>query len=74
FDELRYQKLTVHVYSFNTPSLRLFEQLGFQLEGRLRRTIYTAGQYFDECIYGLTAAELAAHDAAGAPAEAAHGP
>jgi RimJ/RimL family protein N-acetyltransferase len=34
FDELRYQKVTVGVYAFNEPSLRLHQALGFQIEGR----------------------------------------
>lgn len=58
--EMRYQKVTVHVFAFNTASIRLHEKLGFQLEGRLRRTVYTNGQYFDELIYGLTVEEFAA--------------
>lgn len=59
FRELRYQKVTAHVYSFNEPSIRLHERLGFQLEGRLRRMIHTDGQYFDELIFGMTAEEFA---------------
>lgn len=59
FAELRYQKATVHVYSFNELSIRLHERLGFQQEGRLRRMIYTNGQYFDDLIYGITAEEFA---------------
>lgn len=60
FRELRYQKVTAHVYSFNEPSIRLHERLGFQQEGRLRRMIHTDGQYFDEVIFGMTAEEFAA--------------
>lgn len=60
FAELRYQKATVHIYSFNAPALRLHERLGFQSEGRVRRTVYTQGLFFDECIFGLTAEEFAA--------------
>jgi RimJ/RimL family protein N-acetyltransferase len=60
FQELRYQKVTAHVYSFNEPSLKLHEKLGFQLEGRLRRMIYTNGQFFDELLFGMTADEFAA--------------
>jgi RimJ/RimL family protein N-acetyltransferase len=60
FAELRYQKVIASVYSFNEPSIRLHESLGFQLEGRLRRMIYTDGQFHDELIYGLTAEEFAA--------------
>ena len=58
FEELRYQKVTVQVYSFNTPSIRLHERLGFQLEGRLRRTVYTHGRHYDELVYGMTVEEF----------------
>ncbi len=60
FRELRYQKVTVTVYSFNEPSIRLHERLGFQLEGRLRRMAYTDGQFFDHLLFGMTAEEFAA--------------
>lgn len=58
FNELRYQKATVSIYSWNTGSIRLHEKLGFQLEGRLRRMIYTKGEYFDELYYGITREEF----------------
>lgn len=58
FQELRYQKATVHVYSFNEASIQLHERLGFQLEGRLRRMIYSQGLHFDELIFGITAEEF----------------
>ena len=58
FHELRYQKVTVHVYSFNDASVKLHEDLGFRLEGRLRRMIFTKGQYFDELLYGMTREEF----------------
>lgn len=60
FRELRYQKVTAHVYAFNEGSIRLHEQLGFQLEGRLRRMVFTDGAYHDELIYGMTAEEFVA--------------
>lgn len=60
FEERRYQKVTVGVYSFNEASIRLHKKLGFQREGCLRRTVYTRGQYFDEIKFGLTAEEFAA--------------
>lgn len=59
FGELRYQKVGATVYSFNAPSIRLHERLGFQQEGRLRRELFTAGQYHDILIFGLTADEFA---------------
>ncbi|MCB0072205.1 MAG: GNAT family N-acetyltransferase [Caldilineaceae bacterium] len=60
FEELRYQKCTVTVYSNNPVSQALHERLGFQLEGRLRRIIYTHGRFFDELYYGITDDEFAA--------------
>jgi RimJ/RimL family protein N-acetyltransferase len=58
FQELRYQKVTTPVFSFNEASLSLHEQLGFQQEGRVRRKIFTRGQYFDEIVFGMTVEEF----------------
>jgi RimJ/RimL family protein N-acetyltransferase len=60
FRELRYQKATVTIYSFNEASARLHESLGFQLEGRIRRTQFTDGALHDELIYGITTEEFVA--------------
>ena len=38
--------------------MRLHERLGFQAEGRIRRTAYTAGAHHDALIYGMTAEEF----------------
>ncbi len=58
FQELRYQKAAVSIYSFNEGSIRLHEALGFQREGRLRRMGYSDGAYFDHLVYGITAEEF----------------
>jgi RimJ/RimL family protein N-acetyltransferase len=60
FQELRNQKVKVHNTSFNEASIKLHERLGFQQEGRISRTNYTDGQYFDDLVYGLTKEEFAA--------------
>lgn len=62
FRELRYQKLTVLVYSFNERSLRFHEKFGFVFEGRLRRTVYTNGRHYDTIYFGLTCEEFAQLD------------
>ena len=58
FNELRYQKVNAGVYAFNEPSIKLHEKLGFKLEGRIRRAIYSKGSYHDEQLYGITAEEF----------------
>lgn len=58
FRELRYQKLTVLVYSFNERSLRFHEKFGFVFEGRLRRTVYTNGRLYDTIYFGMTKEEF----------------
>ncbi len=58
FEELRYQKANATVYSFNAPSLRLHEKIGFVIEGRLRRMGFTEGKYFDHVLFGMTAEEF----------------
>lgn len=58
FRELRYQKVTIGVYSFNDKSIKFHEAFGFKREGLLRRMVYTKGSYFDEVYFGLTHEEF----------------
>jgi RimJ/RimL family protein N-acetyltransferase len=58
FHELRYQKVNAFIVDVNQPSLRLFERLGFQQEGRLRRLVYTGGRHYDYIAYGMTIEEF----------------
>ncbi|MBX2997362.1 MAG: GNAT family N-acetyltransferase [Caldilineaceae bacterium] len=58
FRELRYQKVTVDVYSFNDASIHLHQKLGFTQEGRLRRTLFTNGAHYDLLIFGMTVEEF----------------
>lgn len=67
FEELRFQKVTTGVYTFNEPSLRLHERLGFACEGCLRRMVYTGGRYYDRVLFGLTAEEFAERHADSLP-------
>jgi RimJ/RimL family protein N-acetyltransferase len=62
FRELRYQKVTVRIFSWNIPSIQLHERLGFTLEGRIRRTVFTRGEHFDELVYSMTSEEFEALD------------
>lgn len=58
FQELRFQKANVDVYAVNPASRALHESLGFVLEGRLRRSVYTRGEFSDLLHYGLTVEEF----------------
>jgi len=58
FQELRYQKVNAPVSAFNKISATLHEKMGFEMEGRLRKMLYTHGQYFDLFFYGMTAEEF----------------
>lgn len=57
FEELRYQKCTINIHSWNESSAALHEKLGFVKEGQHRRMIYTRGQFFDMIYYGMTIEE-----------------
>ncbi|MCB0335647.1 MAG: GNAT family N-acetyltransferase [Bdellovibrionales bacterium] len=58
FNELRFQKVTSHIYEFNEGSIKLHEKLGFKKEGQLRRMVYQNGEYHDKLIFGLTREEF----------------
>lgn len=60
FGELAYQKVDVEVYDFNQPSVRFFEALGFEHEGRRRRAYFTRGTYHDLVLLGMTSEEFSA--------------
>jgi RimJ/RimL family protein N-acetyltransferase len=58
FNEKRYQKCMAEIYSFNEASIALHERLGFILEGRHRRMIYSGGVFHDALFYGITIEEF----------------
>lgn len=58
FLERRYQKANVGIFTFNEESIALHERLGFVLEGQQRRMMYSAGEYHDLLLYGMTVEEF----------------
>ena len=58
FHELRCQKANSATISSNAASIELHRRLGFVEEGRLRRTAYTDGRYWDEVLFGMTREEF----------------
>lgn len=58
FWEQRYQKCNSGCLSHNAASIRLHEKLGFVTEGRIRRSCFTNGEYFDDMLFGMTREEF----------------
>ena len=58
FHEMRFQKYNIRCMATNDPMIHHATRLGCQQEGRIRRHIYTGGEYVDELIYGLTREEF----------------
>lgn len=50
--QLGLRRLWLRVVEFNTAAIRLYEEAGFRLEGRMLRHAYRNGQLHDVLIYG----------------------
>lgn len=57
FDDRGLHKVWARVNADNTPSIRLFETLGFEREGTLREQEFAAGERVDVYRYGRLATE-----------------
>jgi RimJ/RimL family protein N-acetyltransferase len=53
FNELNLYRIQATVFSYNQPSIRLLEKLGFQHEGVYREFLQRDGQRHDMHLYGL---------------------
>lgn len=53
FEELGLEKIWLCVDYDNIAAKKLYEKLGFKLEGILRKDIYFKGKMIDRCMYGL---------------------
>lgn len=58
FYELRYQKANSATVDCNIPSIKMHIAMGFELEGRIRRNVFTGGKYYDEVLFGMTREEF----------------
>jgi RimJ/RimL family protein N-acetyltransferase len=57
FDELGLNRLWSEVYGFDAPKQRLFEALGFTLDGCHRQTHWAEGAWHDSLFYSLLAGD-----------------
>jgi RimJ/RimL family protein N-acetyltransferase len=53
FETLNFQKITLRVFEFNPRARKVYERVGFVLEGRLRRDVYRRGRYWDTLVMGI---------------------
>jgi RimJ/RimL family protein N-acetyltransferase len=53
FSVLNLRKISLQVVSFNTAAIHLYEKLGFQREGILRKQYFLRGAYHDGFLYAL---------------------
>jgi len=58
FDTLQIRKIYLAVYEPNIAAKKLYENLGFKLEGTLRKHISIKGQNFDKYLMGIFKEEL----------------
>ena len=58
FEQLNQRKVSLTVYDNNPGAVRLYEKIGFQVEGRLRKHIYADGAYHDKLWMGIFKDEL----------------
>ena len=62
FYELRLQKYNTRCLETNEAMIRHAKRLGCQQEGRIRRSVFTNGRYYDDLLFGLTKEEFEARD------------
>ena len=58
FDELNLHRLWSEIYDFDSAKQRLFEQLGFHLDGRHRQTHWSEGHWHDSLFFGLLSSDI----------------
>ena len=51
-------KVSAQVGSFNTPGTKLFDSVGFKLDGKLRQNHFYKGEFHDTLVYSLLRFEL----------------
>jgi len=58
FDHMNLQRVALDVFATNPRGLRVYEKVGFRLEGTLRRAEFVNGELVDCYVMGLLAEEL----------------
>ena len=53
WNHLNLSRLQLSVYGTNERAIRLYQSLGFEIEGRLRKALYVDGQWIDVVLMAL---------------------
>ncbi|NIM93519.1 MAG: GNAT family N-acetyltransferase [Anaerolineales bacterium] len=53
FETLNLHRITLQVFAFNQRAIKVYDNLGFVHEGRLREHFYRSGEYHDIVMMGL---------------------
>ena len=53
FHEMKANRISAHVHTKNSRSMKLLEKLGFKKEGLLREEYFFRGKYYDHFLYSL---------------------
>ena len=57
FDRLNLHKVTLGVYACHSQAVKLYESLGFKIEGSLREHLFRDGAYWEMYVMGILAEE-----------------
>jgi RimJ/RimL family protein N-acetyltransferase len=66
FDTLNLNRLWLHVYEYNERAVRVYQKVGFQIEGRLRQDTFRDGRYWDTIVMAVLREEWGAARSEGA--------
>lgn len=53
FRILNLRRIALEVYEYNQRAIRAYEKVGFQKEGRVRRSVFKNGKYIDEYVMAV---------------------
>ncbi len=53
FEYLNLHKILLEVYEYNERAIRVYEKVGFRVEGGLRKNHYWKGRYYDVIVMGI---------------------
>ena len=57
FEFLNMHKILLEVYDYNERAIRVYQKVGFEIEGRLRKNHYFNGRYHDTLVMGILSEE-----------------